>query len=353
VIGSRLRLVREICGLTQLELGELIGTTQSGVASLEAGIYRPSQTFLDTIARRTGFSVGFIDKEETQDFPFGSLLYRVHASVRPSDRTRAHGLAVVTFELATMLSSKLKRVPVNIPKLDEDPERCAQITRASLGLSPHTPIRGLLRSLERKGVWIFSLPLEVDGFDGFSTWVGNDDSRPVIALLQGKTPFREVFTAGEEVAHLVMHSPLRGVNAQDADKEARQFAQEFLLPEEAMRAEMPQPVTLSSLAALKPRWGVSLAFLAKRAESLELLTRNQCRYLIQQMRSRWGAKIEPGDDAIVPEKPRMLQKMAEMVYGDPINLARLSKDSGLSPDLLRQLLNLESSRARILEFRKL
>ena len=117
MIGSRLRLVREICGLTQLELGELIGTTQNLQRGVLGGWDLPSvmKSFLDTIARRTGFSVGFIDKEETQDFPFGSLLYRVHASVRPSDRTRAHGLAVVTFELATMLSSKLKRVPVNIP----------------------------------------------------------------------------------------------------------------------------------------------------------------------------------------------------------------------------------------------
>ena len=70
------------------------------------------------------------------------------------------------------------------------------MTRAALGLSPNTPIRGLLRILEKNGVWVFSLPLEVEGFDGFSAWAGRDPARPVIALLQGKSAFREVFTGG-------------------------------------------------------------------------------------------------------------------------------------------------------------
>jgi Zn-dependent peptidase ImmA (M78 family) len=250
------------------------------------------------------------------------------------------------------MAKRLKKVPVNLPKLNDDPEHCAQITRASFGLSPNTPIRGLLRCLERNGVWIFSLPLEFDGFDGFSAWAGNDSSRPVIALLQGKTAFREVFTSGEEVAHLVMHSPLSGISMKDADIEARVFAQEFLLPKEAMLTEMQQPVTLSSLAVLKPRWGVSIAFLAKRAESLDLLTRNQYRYIIQQMRSHWGTGAEPGDEKIEPERPRMIVKMAEMIYGNPLDLRRMSKESGVSPKVLRDLLGLESAPARVLEFRK-
>jgi len=118
-----------------------------------------------------------------------------------------------------------------------------------------------------------------------------------------------------------------------------------------MLTEMQQPVTLSSLAALKPRWGVSIAFLAKRAESLGLITGNQHRYLIQQMRSQWGGKTEPGDERIAPDRPRMIRKMAEMIYGDPINLVNLAKDSGLSAKLLRDLLGLEPTQARVLHFK--
>ena len=147
-----------------------------------------------------------------------------------------------------------------------------------------------------------------------------------------------------------MHSPLR-VSVTEADVEARAFAQEFLLPAEAMKAEMQQPVTLSSLAALRPRWGVSISFLAKRAESLEFITRNQHRYIIQQKHSQWG-KSEPGDETITPERPRMVHKMAEMLYGNPIDFPRLTKDSGLPTKILRHLLGVEVNPARILEFRK-
>jgi Zn-dependent peptidase ImmA (M78 family)/DNA-binding XRE family transcriptional regulator len=351
MIGGRIKLVRDICGLTQEELGKLIGTTQSGVASMEAGIYRPSAAYIETIAHKTtGFTTAFFDKPELMDFPFGTLLYRAQVSVKPGERTRAHALALIAFELAVALAEKLKKVPVNIPKLDDEPQKCAQITRASLGLSPNTPIQGLLRCLERNGVWIFSIPIETDGFDGFSAWAGSPP-KPVIAMLQGKSAYREVFTCGEELAHLVMHSPLR-VSTGDADREARMFAQEFLLPAEAMSSEMQRPITVSSLAALKSRWGVSIRFLAKRAESLELINRNQYRYLVQQMNSQWGSKAEPGDENVVPERPRMIRKMAEMLYGDPIDTARLSKDSGLSPQMLRGMLGVEHVAARILEFKR-
>jgi hypothetical protein len=44
--------------------------------------------------------------------------------------------------------------------------------------------------------------------------------------------------------------------------------------------------------------------------------------------------------------------MAEMLYGKPVDLVRLSKDSGLAPRLLREALGIEPSAARVLEFRR-
>jgi Zn-dependent peptidase ImmA (M78 family)/transcriptional regulator with XRE-family HTH domain len=344
--------MRDILGISQGDLAMMIGTTQSGVASMEAGLYRPSSEYLKTIAQYTGFSIAFFEKEETADFPVGSILYRSLVSVKPTARGKAHAIAQAAFELASILASKLKRIPINIPRLDDEPAMCAKIARATLGLSPNTPIRGLLRCLERNGVLIFSLPLEIEGLDGFSVWAGNDPVRPVFALLQGKTAYREVFTAAEEFAHLVMHFPLRGLAAKDADQQAREFAREFLLPAEAMLSEMQKPVTLSSLAAMKSRWGVSISFLAKRAETLELISRNQHRYLIQQMHSNWGTKSEPGDEHVIPEKPSMVRKMAEMLYGNPIDVGRLTKDAGLPHTLIRDLLGIEPTQGRLLEFKK-
>ena len=352
MIGTRIKLVREVCGFTQEELADLIGTTQSGVASMEGGLYRPSAEFLKTIAVKTGFTPSFFDKGEISEFPYGTLLYRAQAAVKKSPKTQAHALCHVAFDLANFLASRLKKVPVNIPRLvSEDPAKCAQITRASFGLSPNSVIKELILCLERNGVWVFSVPMEIDGFDGFSSWAGHDLGRPIIALLHGKTPYREVFTSAEELGHLVMHSPLQ-VSVSAADKEAKAFAQEFLLPAEAMENEMQVPITLSSLATLKRRWRVSMAFLAKRAASLSLITANQHRYLIQEIRSRGWDKSEPGDDETEREKPRMFRKMAEMLYGNPVNLGRLSIDSGVPLRILRDALGIETAAARVLDFKQ-
>ena len=55
---------------------------------------------------------------------------------------------------------------------------------------------------------------------------------------------------------------------------------------------MEEPVTLSSLAAMKPRWRVSIRALAKTAHRLGKLTQNQYRYLNQKMNATWGAYRE-------------------------------------------------------------
>jgi len=354
MIGARIRLARDVCGITQAELAEALGTTQSGIAAIESGLYRPSAAYLKTIALRTGFDVAFFERGELLELPFGTLLYRAQASVKASMKTKAHAVAQVAFELATLLSSRLRKIPVNVPRLNDDPDTCAQITRTALGLSPHTPIRDLMATFDRNGILVLSLPLEVNGFDGFSAWAGRDPARPVIAMLQGKTAYRERFTGAEELAHLVMHSPLQ-TSIADADVEARAFTREFLLPAETMQAEMQRPVTISSLVPLKQRWGVSLAFLVRRAESLSLVTKNQYRYLNQQLRTNWGAKSEPGDEQVKPERPRLMRKMAEMLYGNPIDLSRLSKDAAIPVRTLREMLTLEelpSPKARVLEFKQ-
>ena len=81
-----------------------------------------------------------------------------------------------------------------------------------------------------------------------------------------------------------LHSPLT-VRGSEADTQARAFAQELLLPREAMIEEMRSPVTLSNLAPLKPRWNVSLQMLIRRANGLRFITSNQYRYLNQWLDS--------------------------------------------------------------------
>jgi len=352
MIGNRIKLAREIAGFTQTELADKIGTTQSGVASMEANLYRPSRDYLKVLAKETGFGLPFFEPSHVDEFPSGALLYRAKTAVSKAERQRAHGLTSVAFELAVSLGSKLKQVPNNLPRLKEPPEKAAQITRAALGIAPHVPVVDVMQVAERNGILILQIPGEIPGLDGFAAWAGSPYPRPVIALLGGKAGYRINFTLGEEIGHLVLHTPLT-VSVKEADSQARAFAQEFLLPLEAMIEEMRRPITLSNLAQLKPRWKVSLQMLIRRASDLKLATPNQYRYLNQQVRMNGWTQLEPGDDLIPQPKPRLMRKMAELQYGKPVDLKKISSERGIPERLIAELLSVDELKrlGRVLEFR--
>jgi Zn-dependent peptidase ImmA (M78 family)/DNA-binding XRE family transcriptional regulator len=352
MIGSRIKLAREIAGLTQTELAERIGTTQSGIASMEANLYRPSREYLHVLAKATGFGLPFFAPSHIDEFPSGALLYRAKTTVTKAERQHSHGLTSVAFELAVSLGMKLKEIPINLPRLKEPPEKAAQITRTALGIAPSVPVLDLMQRAERNGILLLLVPSEVSGLDGFAVWVGSPHPRPVIALLGGKVGYRINFTLGEEIGHLVLHSPLT-ISIADADRQARAFAQELLLPREAMLEEMRTPITLSNLAPLKPRWNVSLQMLIRRASDLKLITSNQYRYLNQQIRTNGWTEAEPGDEMIVQPRPRLMRKMAELQYGKPIDVGRISEETGIPRRLLAELLGIEDSKrlGRVLQFK--
>jgi Zn-dependent peptidase ImmA (M78 family)/transcriptional regulator with XRE-family HTH domain len=337
--GERIRQARELAALTQSDLAHRSGVAQSAIAQIEAGVYVPSEPVLEAIALQTGFDVGFLKQEKPPaEFPIGSCLYRAQAKVGPKDKAKAHRIAQLIFEVVLAMRQKLRDVPVLIPRTSEPPEVAAQIARASLGFSPESPIPNLMAAIERAGVLVLRIPIVVEGFDGFSSWVGLNHDIPVICLLGGGKGYRQRFTLSEELCHLIKHNPLRCTVA-EADEEARSFVGELLLPEEVIRDEVTEPITLSSLWPHRQRHKVSIQFLIRRLFNLEMITANQYKYLNMQISTRGWKKEEPGDAAVVQEEPRMLSRMIDVVYGKPADFQRIKRDTGGVPiPLLRFLL---------------
>ena len=337
--GERIRQARELSALTQIELSRRSGVTQSAIAQIEANVYVPSDPVLEAIALQTGFDIGFLKQDRPPaEFPIGSFLYRSQAKVSTREKAQAHRTAQLMFEIAVLMRSQLKEIPVLIPRTTEPPEIAARIARTSLGFSPESNIPNLIGAVERAGVLVLRLPIAIDGLDGFSSWVGLNHDIPVVCLLSGKKGYRPRFTIGEELCHLIKHNPLRTTVA-EADEEARRFVGELLLPEEVIREEVSQPITLSSLWPHRARYQVSLQFLIRRVFDLEMITANQYKYLNMQVSSRGWRKEEPGDAEIAQEQPRMFSKMVQVVYGNPPNLGQLKRETGGVPiPLLRTLI---------------
>ena len=335
--GEKLRQARDICALTQSELGRRIGANQSSIAYVESGRLSPSAELLNAIATETGFPVAFFQEEVDDDFPLGSLLlFRSRASLTAKQENQVHQYARVLFQCREKLQRHVTSIPLCMPQTeDTPPEEAAQLTRAALGLSPDRPMGDLIRMLELAGVIVIALPLAIRGLDAFSLWtMSGEDSRAVIVVLSGSPGDRRRFSVAHEVGHLVMHRSIRG-SIVKIEREADLFAGALLIPGGALRQELFPPVTLTNLAALKRRWRVSMQALIMRAFELGVVSERQKRYLFQQMSARGWRKQEPAALDVPLERPRALRQMAELVYGAPLDFERLARDVHLPQALVK------------------
>jgi len=121
--GDRIRQARELASFTQTELAARVGVPQAALAQIESGVYSPSDAIVQAIAIQTGFDVSFLRNPEPPiDFPVGSVLYRAQARVSARDKNRSHRFAQLMFELAERFRSRLRSIPVTLPRLvDYDP----------------------------------------------------------------------------------------------------------------------------------------------------------------------------------------------------------------------------------------
>jgi Zn-dependent peptidase ImmA (M78 family)/DNA-binding XRE family transcriptional regulator len=343
VNGERIRQARELRRMTQTKLAESSGVAQAAIAKIENGELNPSESLLKAIALQTGFPVAFFNREIARDFPLGSLLFRAHAAATVRDRTEAYRYGQITFEIAHHLAQRVECPALRLPQLREHPSTAAGITRAQFGLSPDTPIPHLVKIVESSGVRVLALPIDLEDRDAFSLWVGNEIRTPVIFLARNRPGDRQRFSLAHELGHLVLHHAIRG-QVSSVESEANQFAAELLMPEMAMRREIMPPVTLTSLARLKPRWRVSIQALIRRAHDLEIITKRQYAYLFERVGANGWRLNEPSYLDIAPEKPRGLRQMAELLYGVPINIARLADELDLSRILVKEILDAHAER---------
>jgi Zn-dependent peptidase ImmA (M78 family)/transcriptional regulator with XRE-family HTH domain len=343
ISGARVRQARELKKLTQQELAEQVDTSQSTIALIEGGQFIPNNLLVTRLALNLGFPPSFFRQNQSHEFPLGSLLYRAHASIPSIERSLAHRYAQLVFELSERMGNKLQVGPLRLPHVNENPKLAAQLARSSMGLSPDTPIAHVIRACEKAGVLVVVLPVAIEKLDAFSLWAGRKLTRPVIVLSGGKSGDRIRMSVAHELGHLVMHETL-SQSMQDTERQAYEFAAEFLLPEQSIREELVSPITLTGLVPLKARWGVSLQALAMRAREMGMLSERQCRYLFEQMSQKGWRKREPKNLDVHVERPRALRQMAELVYGDPPDFSKMASDFQLTREFVMTLFDPYDSR---------
>lgn len=338
--GERVKQAREIKALTQEELAARTKTTQSLISQIEQGIVQPSEGVTQSIALATGFPTGFFQKAPGPDFPLGSLLYRKSKALSSAAVAQLRQTGRAALELVQLLGVRFKPIPVRIPLVGGDPVEAARIARSVLGLSPDGPVTGLIRRLEKAGVFVIFLPTSPEGFDAFSLWSDEGDKherRPIICLKHGVPGDRLRLTVSEEFGHLMMHQDFQATGGvKELERGADEFAYEFLFPLGDMKARLQLPITLTHLAELKAQWGISMAAIAHCAEQRALITNRQKGYVRAKLYDRGWLENEPVH--IPVEAPRLWRQMAEESFGTPVDHKRMARHFDVSPSFVQQLL---------------
>ncbi len=346
VFGERIRQAREIRGLTQRQLAQKVKRHSSLIAQIEVGMKTVSEELLGLISMATNFPVSFFLRPPLAEFPLGGILFRARSNVSRKALVEAARNAEYSFDIGLSLAKHCRDLPVLLPLLLQSPVACARATRNAMGIAPREPVPNLVRALERLGVWIIALPT-LEGRDAFCVWARADDREiPVIAYCTGVPGDRLRLSIAHEVAHLVMHKALLKPLAV-IEREAYEFGAELLVPESAIRQEMKEPVTLTSAARLKPRWGVSIQALIRRGYELRIITERQYRYLYSQLSANGWRTREPENLDVAVEKPRLLRKMAEMAYGYPINYQQMASDCFVGMGELKTMLSAYADKSEV------
>ena len=334
IYKERIRQARELKRLTQAQMAKAIGVAQPMIAHLEAGLRGSTPDVFEAIARETSMPPAFFEREPVTAFPMGSLVYRARVAATAGERKQAYQYVTLLVEQMQLMATRLTIPPLELPAA-ENPVQAARLTREAFGIAPLRTVPHIINALERHGVIVFSLPFKLDKIDAFSSWATIDCERPIITLSSSCPGDRIRFSAAHELGHLVIHKGLHGAT-QALEREANQFAAEFLLPEQPMREILSERFDLALAALLKPRWKVSMQMLVRRARDLGIITERHYRSLFAQIGQNGWRKAEPGHLPI--ERPRLYRQMAEMLYS-PETALGLADEFGIGVVLAQELLN--------------
>lgn len=339
-------LARQSRSLSQRELAEAAGVTQGYVSKLESGLTGPLHDKVAALAKVLDYPVEiFYRPEQIVGLPATFTRKRERLGKRVMERIHAE-TNIRRMNVAVLLRSIHLETPRDLPLLDPDehggPEGAARALRQVWQIPPG-PIRNLVALLEDAGIVMIPVDFGVRDIDAIAQYVPG-----VGALIFYNTAAptdRLRFTLAHELAHLVMH---RSLPTEDMEREADAFAAEFMAPARDIGAHFTGPVTLATLAALKPVWRLSMAMLLRSAKRAGKITPARYTTLFKELSARGWRSREPPETDISPEEPTILKDVLEAhIQQLGYTVEELGQVLTLYPRELRETYLMERPRLRL------
>lgn len=320
MIGQRLRSARVAAGLSLRELEGKIDNrvTAQAISKYERDEDMPSSGVLIVLARALGVSVDYLLGE--QEIALEDVAFRKKQQLGKREEAKLEAQVVhlleryLTVENALHLPSvdwdKPREAPYPVLHNPSEADRAARSLRIHWGLGVE-PVLSLVELLEERGIKVLSLDEEkIDGMTANVRRAGQSDS-PVIVINCKDWSERKRFNLAHELGHLVMDVAAR-INS---EKAAHRFAGAFLMPAEALWAEIGKQrnsISVGELAKLKERFGASLQAIVYRCKDLGIIGDKLFRDLFNQFEQRGWRRPpfeEPGALDPKVEEPRRLERL--------------------------------------------
>lgn len=346
VQGHRIVTLRDLEGLTQVELARTMGVSQGFVSQFEKGT-RPVP---DSIAERAAQAFGLpIEFFHVPPIPAASATatFRKNSTATARDEKR---ILALHGEAARLFAEASERSGYHPAQFDQvvvdDVEETADNLRSMLGVGADSPILNVTRALERLGVGVV-MSLDPTETTSDHTGVSRPSravDRPLISVIASQPGDRYRFTLAHELAHLMYDrdrtTPTGGVRS-PVEKRAHGFAGAFLLPGIAMKERVGESLTLQGYLRVKAEFGASVGAIIARARTLRLISEQRYRSLQIQLSSQGWRKNEPVK--VATESPLLLtQAVKHGISEDP---PVVSSTVGLSQSLVERWTGLASGPA--------
>lgn len=344
IYGDRVRSARLLRGISGSVVANTLRWSQATQTRLESALSQdvtPEQA--QALSTLLSVTPAFLGASPPPALPPTELLFRAPARTTKREKSYLAEYARLVGELLDWLDERHRLPPVKLPTFSAatDLSSAAAETRNQLGIDPNDPIPHLTHRVERAGVTIVvrdavrsvnglhSVPAENqedvatsalrEDHHAYSTRVGELRERPLVVAKAHPSWERTRLTIAHEIGHLVLHSRELPTTAEE---QAFEFAAELLAPTAALKAVLPNPVTLAALVPVKLHFGLSLGALIKHLARTELISTSRHSTLESQLYRRrnpgtgttWGRQ-EPGWDQQQPERPMLLKAWLERCAG--------------------------------------
>jgi len=347
--GDRLRQARHLALRTKQDLANAVKVSPAAIGQFEAGVTPPRPELVGMLADALDVVPEFFMAGRPQSkLESGDAFFRSLRATTARQRAKATTYTEQVWELVNAIERHVRLPGVNLPGFDggehvtagSDPVATARAIRRHWGLGSE-PVSHLVRLLESQGVVTVLVPMvedEVARIDAFSTVAL---SRPlmVLSLDKGDDVFRHRFNAAHELGHLLLHGEATAGDP-ELERQANQFAAEFLMPANMMLAELPERFDLRRLAQLSERWGVSIKSLVYRSKELGIISDSTARraYIrLEQLAS--NPTVAPRPVRLFPgEVPAMLSQAVELAATRGVTIVTLAAELAWKPAHLRRLL---------------